>query len=113
MMVFRVEHNRRRLRMHVVVCRRVHERARGLLLRPRPDERTAWLLQPCAAIHTLGLWYSIDVVFCAPDGRILRVDPAVPPFRIRRCHGARHVWELAGGGAERLGWRPGDRVLPC
>ena len=113
MIIHRVEHNRRRLRLQVVVCRSGAERARGLLLRRRPDHDTAWLHEPCSAVHTIGMWYRIDVVFCDALGRILRIDSDVLPFRVRRCPDARSAWELAAGGAARLGFQPGDRINPC
>ena len=56
MIVHRVEHNRRRLRVLVHVCETRRERARGLLLRRRPDAQTAYLLAPCAAVHTFGMF---------------------------------------------------------
>lgn len=113
MIIQRIEHNRRRLPAHVHVCQSTWETARGLLARPTPDERTAWLLTRCGAIHTIGLLQPIDVVYCDADGRILRVVNALQPFRFSRCKGARQVWEWRAGTIARLNLQPGDRLLPC
>ena len=113
MIVHRVEHNRRRLRVLVHVCETRRERARGLLLRPRPDAHTAYLLAPCAAVHTFGMVYAIDVVFCDAAGRILRLVEGLRPCRFAREGRAREVWELRAGGIRALGLQPGDRLNPC
>ncbi len=97
MMICRVEHNRRRLRMQVHVCESRFERGRGLLARRRPDHETAFLLRDCRAVHTVGLTYAIDVVFCDARGRIVRIDAdsvaaraavaSGEPFRTDGCPG--------------------------
>jgi uncharacterized protein len=113
MIVHRVEHNRRRLRMHVHVCESGIERSRGLLLRRCPDQQTAFLLRRCSAVHTLGMAYPIDVVFCDATGRILRIQTRVRPWRFVSHPGAGSVWELRAGVTEQLGWKEGDWITPC
>ena len=113
MIIHRVEHNRRRLRMQVCVCESRVERGRGLLLRPCPDVRTAFLLRPCSAIHTFGMGYPIDVLFCDAYGRILEVVENLPPWRTARHPLATTVWELRAGGAAHWGWQVGDCIIPC
>jgi uncharacterized protein len=113
MIIHRVEHNRQRIRMHVCVCESGVERARGLLLRPRPDRHTAFLLKPCSSVHTMGMTYAIDIVFCDASGTILRIQPDVRPWRIVRHSEADTVWELRAGVTESLGWQEGDRISPC
>jgi uncharacterized protein len=60
------------------------ERARGLLGQSQlgPGEGLALLCAP--QIHTLGMRYSIDVVFCDRDWRVLHVIKAMPPNRMSR-----------------------------
>jgi uncharacterized protein len=113
MIIHRVAHNRRRLPMHVHVCETRVERGRGLLLRRCPDQRTAYLLRNCSAVHTIGLSYAIDILFCDSAGRILRIVRDLPPFRVAREPGAVTTWELAAGGADRWGWQIGDEIAPC
>jgi uncharacterized membrane protein (UPF0127 family) len=114
MIIFRVEHNRHRLRrMQVHVCENRLERGRGLLLRRRLDAETAWMLPRCRAVHTIGMHYRIDVLFCDEEGRILSIRENLAPCRIARDPAAAHVWELDAGSVRRWGWAVGDRILPC
>ncbi len=114
MIICRVEHNRHRLRrVQVKVCQTRLERGRGLLLRPRLDQETALMLPHCRAVHTIGMHYRIDVLFCDAEGRIVSIHEGVRPCRIARDARASHVWELDAGTARRWGWAVGDRILPC
>lgn len=114
MIICRVEHNRHRLRrVQVQVCQTRLERGRGLLLRRRLDPETALMLPHCRAVHTIGMHYRIDVLFCDAEGRILSIHERVAPCRIAREPRASHVWELDAGTARRWGWAVGDRILPC
>jgi len=63
----------------------------GQLARSKP---TVWVyLDRCSSIHTLTMTRYLDLVWVDDGGRVLRLDRAVPPFRIRYCPGARGVWE--------------------
>lgn len=110
MITMRVELNRRRLRLLVDVCETGLERARGLLLRRPPGPQQALLIPRCHAVHTVGLWYPIDIVFCDAQGTVLGVVPRLPPWRMARFRGASAVWELPAGTAEALPLRVGDRL---
>jgi len=114
MIIFRVEHNRLRLqRLQVHVCESGLERSRGLMLRRRPDVDCAWLLPGRRLVHTIGLHYAIDVLFCDAAGQILRIERALRPCRVARERRARQIWQLCAGGAERWGWNVGDQIRPC
>ena len=110
MIVLRMELNRRRLRTLVHVCETEFERARGLLLRKRPAAEEAWLIPACRAVHTVGLWYPLDLAFCTHDGTVIHIATHVGPWRIERSSSAAQVWEFAQGTAEALELRPGDRL---
>ena len=110
MIVLRMELNRRRLRTLVHVCETELERARGLLLRRRPARDEAWLIPACRAVHTVGLWYPLDLAFCNADGTVLEVVEALRPWRVAHFADAAQVWEFAAGTAEALELRPGDRL---
>ena len=93
---------------------RLPDRLRGLLGRDRMGPYEVLDIDPCASIHTFGMRFAIDVVFVGSDSRILRIDRAVAPGRMRVCWRSRRVLEMASGGADRLGlavgarWRHGD-----
>jgi uncharacterized membrane protein (UPF0127 family)/Flp pilus assembly protein protease CpaA len=83
----------------------------GLMGRSRLDRGHGVLFAPGGAIHTAFMRFSIDAVFLAPDGEVLRVAERVPPWRFRAAGpGARFVLELAAGEASRLALAPGARL---
>lgn len=110
MIVLRMELNRRRLRTLVHVCESGFERARGLLLRRKPGPDEAWLIPACRAVHTVGLWYPLDLAFCLRDGTVLDVVTNLRPCSIARSTAATQVWEFPRGAVQVLDLRPGDRL---
>ncbi|QEK93972.1 DUF192 domain-containing protein [Achromobacter insolitus] len=72
-------------------------RARGLLGRRPPGPRTGILLMPCAAVHTFGMRYAIDVAFVSRQGRVVGVRRALAPCRIALCLGAVAAVEMRAG----------------
>lgn len=85
------------------ICTSLLERIRGLLGRPEPSPGEALLLDPCKAVHTIGMRYAIDVVFLDAGNRVVRIKPAMKPLRNAECRAARRVIELRAGEAARLG----------
>jgi uncharacterized membrane protein (UPF0127 family) len=67
-------------------------------------------LEPCRAIHTMGMSRSIDVVFVDEVGRVLRVAAELPPWRVATHATARAVYELPAGAAARYGIDVGRRL---
>ena len=63
--------------------------------RPAPANRPthALLLPRCRSVHTFGMRFPLDLIWLDRDGRVLRVDEAVPPWRVRSCRGAAAVLE--------------------
>ena len=89
-------------------------RLRGLLGR-NLQEGGGLLLTPCGSIHTFGMRYAIDAVYLDRNGRVLRVDEALPKGRAWPGQkGAKRVLELPSGGAKRFLIQPGDllEVVP-
>lgn len=74
------------------------DRAVGLLGRGslRPDEGL-WI-EPCSAIHTVGMRVAIDVIFLDRVRRVVALHQVVPPFRFAlACRGASCAIELGAG----------------
>ena len=72
-------------------------RMRGLLGRRSLAAEEGILLRPASSIHTWFMLFPIDVVFLDRDLAVLRVVPALPPWRtVWRRHAAA-VLELAAG----------------
>ena len=81
-------------------------RRRGLLGRDEIDG--ALVLRPCRQVHTFRMRMTIDVVWCAGDGRVLRIATLAPGRVSRPVVRARFVVEAAAGAAERWRLRVGD-----
>ncbi len=87
-------------------------RLRGLLGRRalRPDEGL-WL-SPCSGIHTLGMRFSIDVLFLDAFQNVVKICHQVPPNRCRLGgSSAESVLELPAGTLSRLPVETGQQVL--
>ncbi|MEO6276373.1 DUF192 domain-containing protein [Roseateles sp.] len=84
----------------------------GLLALPRLKPGEALAIKPCSSVHTCFMRYPIDVVYVDRDSRVIKVVPALAPWRLSACIGARMTLELAAGEAERLQLRPGSRIDP-
>jgi uncharacterized membrane protein (UPF0127 family) len=86
-------------------------RNRGLLGRAWLDRGSALILAPCSSIHTFFMRFAIDVLFVAGDGRVLKIYPALPAWRIAFAFRAFAAIELPAGSAAASDTRPGDRVV--
>lgn len=86
------------------------QRLRGLLGGTPIPPGHGLLLDPCRAIHTVGMTRPIDVVFVAADGSVLDLRRGLGAGRIATCRRARAVLELAAGDAWRLGLWRGCRI---
>jgi uncharacterized membrane protein (UPF0127 family) len=60
------------------------------------------LIPRCRSVHTFGLRFAVDLVWLGTGGRVLRVDRAVPPWRVRWCRAAVEVLELGAGRAHEI-----------
>lgn len=96
--------------LDIVMPMSFFDRARGLLGRGLLGAGRGMLFERCASVHCIGMTRSIDVVFAARDGQILKCVPALRPFGAAACRGAYYVLELDAGGVERLGVSRGDRI---
>lgn len=93
-----------------VVADRALSRMWGLLGRRQLPAGEGLLLEPAPAIHTAFMRFAIDVVFLDAYMRVLKIVPAVPPWRSVAARHARAVLELAAGEARRRGLTVGDRL---
>jgi uncharacterized membrane protein (UPF0127 family) len=92
------------------VARGPFARMRGLIGRTAlgPDE--ALLLRPCARVHTFGLRFAIDAVFCDAKGVVLSVQTLRPGRFSKAVRGARSCLELAAGRSREHGIDIGTRL---
>ena len=73
------------------------ERIRGLLGRPALQPGQCLLIEPCSAVHAIGMTYPLDLVFLNSAGRIMKLVHRLRPWRMAVCAGARMVLELPAG----------------
>ena len=93
-------------------ARDIWGRTRGLMFRAvlAPDQ--GMLIEPCSSIHTCFMRFAIDVVYLSADHEVIRVVPALGPWRISLEPRARAVLELAAHRAAELGIAAGRRLRP-
>lgn len=104
--------------IEVEVAETPREKEVGLMYRRSVPEGTGMLF-PYDAAHDVTMWMRntyvpLDMVFIRADGVIRRIEARTEPFseRVVSSQGpVTAVLELAGGAAERLGLKPGDRVI--
>jgi uncharacterized membrane protein (UPF0127 family) len=86
------------------------ERMRGLRAHRSLVRGEALLLTPCKQVHTFGMRFPIDVVFCDRGWHVIRVTRGMRPGRVGQlvCR-ARYTIELAEGAAADV--QIGDRLL--
>jgi uncharacterized membrane protein (UPF0127 family) len=78
-------------------------RRRGVLGRARLADDEALVISPCRRVHTVGVGYDLDAVFCDRAWRVLHVETLAPGSLSKRVAGARACIELAGGRAAATG----------
>lgn len=87
------------------------QRLVGLLGRRSLDEGEGLLLEPCRAVHMLGMRMALDVVFLDRDGGVVAVYHDLAPGARTRFHrAARSALELPPGTLAASGTVPGDRL---
>jgi uncharacterized protein len=79
-------------------ARSASERARGLIGVNRLAPGAAMVFEPARQIHTFGMRFPLDVVFCDRSWKVLHVVRSMPPRRVTRpVWRARVAVELAAG----------------
>jgi uncharacterized membrane protein (UPF0127 family) len=78
----------------VPVATGVRARALGLSLLDRKDAGPGLLIPRCAAVHTFGMRFPLDIHFLDADGIMLSTRRAVPPRRFVAHRGAAAVLEV-------------------
>ena len=65
----------------------------GLALRGAGGTPVSLHIPRCRSVHTFGMRYALDLIWLDELNRIVRLDRAVPPSRIRSCREASSVVE--------------------
>jgi hypothetical protein len=76
-----------------IVVARGPRRLLGLIGRRSLPAGVALEIPHCRSVHTVGMRFALDLVWLDGERRIVRIDHAVPPWRVRSCRQARSVLE--------------------
>ena len=93
-----------------ILARSMFARMRGLLGRRSLAPEEGMMLRPASSVHTWFMRFPIDVVFLNRNLTVLRIVPALRPWRAAWRWRASAVLELAAGESERRGIRAGDSL---
>lgn len=87
-------------------------RLKGLLgRRSLKEDHGLWII-PCKSIHTVGMRFSIDVVFVDKKSRVKKLVSGLKPNRMcRSMKGVHSVIELPEGTIDKADIKRGDRLL--
>jgi uncharacterized membrane protein (UPF0127 family) len=89
-------------------------RLRGLIGRRRLGPSEGLWLAPCQGIHTIGLFFPIDVVYLGLGGEVVHLMENVSPFRITPLRRSAHsVLELPVRTIHESQTRVGDQLVVC
>ena len=105
-------------KIDIEVARTGDEQAKGLMFRTTLSD-TSGMLFPYDPPREITMWMRntlipLDMVFIRADGVVHRIEERAEPLSetvIASGGTMAAVLELAGGAAERLGLKPGDRVI--
>jgi uncharacterized membrane protein (UPF0127 family) len=86
-------------------------RMRGLLGRRELPSGEGLLLRPASSIHMAFMRFAIDAVFLDAEGRVLKVEQDLRPWRMAAARRAKAVVELPAGEASRRGIEIGQRLV--
>lgn len=93
----------------VMRARRPKDRVKGLLGTTSFPSGAAIVIEPARQVHTFGMKYPIDVIFCDDEMKVIGVLAAVAPARLTPLRWrARCIIECAAGAAS--GVKEGDRL---
>lgn len=96
------------LATHLEVADTSPKRNKGLLGRNHlPTGEGLWIV-PCDAIHTIGMRFSIDLIYLDSKNGIKKLLSEVPPWRMSACLPAHSVLELPAGTIRQTKTRFGD-----
>jgi uncharacterized membrane protein (UPF0127 family) len=86
-------------------------RLRGFIGRPEPKRGEGILLDPCTAVHTCWMAFSLDVVFLDERGRVLKLVRSISPWSFtRRVRGGRYALEVPVGTIDGSSTQVGDEL---
>lgn len=96
---------------HCAIADNFFTRLIGLLRHKNLTTHQALLIKPCNSVHTLGMRFSIDILFLSKEMKVLKIVEALPSRRAARCANAAFALEVAAGQAHIKGINIGDELV--
>ena len=81
----------------IVLADKPKLRRRGLLGKDELEPGEGIWLVPCEAVHTVGMRFSIDLIYLDRALRVRKIRESVVPYRISACLRAHSTLELPAG----------------
>ncbi|MHC1715995.1 MAG: DUF192 domain-containing protein [Acidaminococcaceae bacterium] len=85
-------------------------RLKGLLGSDHLEEGRALIIRPCNGIHTIGMNYSIDVIFIDKNDKVIKIVVDMPSRKISTCSNASYVIETPSGVVSMTNTTVGDII---
>jgi len=86
-------------------------RAKGLLGRSALGAGEGLWIVPCESVHTIGMRFSIDLLYLDRKCRVVQFRRAMSPWRVSACLTARSVLELPAGAIDSARVALGDTLI--
>jgi uncharacterized protein len=83
---------------------------KGLMFRKSLSPGHGMLFRPARGIHTHFMRFPIDLIFLDEHDRVVKIRPAMQPWRVDFTN-ARAVIEMNAGAAAEAGLQPGDQLV--
>ena len=87
------------------------ERSQGLLTLPELEKHQGLWITPCNSVHTIGMSYSLDLIYLNRAYLIVKCVQQCLPRRISMCWSAKSVLEVPAGTIHRLNLSCGMQML--
>ena len=86
------------------------DRLKGLLGTKKLDQGQGLIIRPCNSIHTIGMKYSIDIIFLDKQNKVVKIVMDMHSGRVSICNSASYVVELPSGVASSTNTTVGDLI---
>jgi uncharacterized membrane protein (UPF0127 family) len=86
-------------------------RLRGLLGRDKLTTEIGLLISPCNSVHTIGIKYSLDIIYLDKDDKVIKIRANLDPWNFSVCKGACKVLELLAGNCKSKNIKQGDELI--
>jgi len=85
-------------------------RAKGLLFRESIASDEAMIFERCKSVHTIGMMFSIDLIFLDEKKTVLKIVERLKPNRVAGCSYANYVIEAQSGSCSSRGILVNDKL---